>query len=198
MKQKITFSGHSMIFNIAFIGLNLLGLTFLVLGNHENFVDSSGLLNMVGLILMILTIGGLILFKGKMMMSSVSRVLVGGLFIVSGLVKANDPIGFSYKLEEYFEDGALAYRIKELFGAPSFSLEFLMDSALFLSILICIAEIVLGVLTIIGGKIKIVSYFMLFMMLFFTFLTWHTANCDSEATFVDRDTYEMKDRKSVV
>ena len=193
MKEKITFSGHSMIFNIVFIVLNLLGLTFLVLGNHENFVDSSGFFNMLGLILMILTIGGLILFKGKMMMSSVSRVLVGGLFIVSGLVKANDPIGFSYKLEEYFEDGALAYRIKELFGAPSFSLEFLMDSALFLSILICIAEIVLGVLTIIGGKIKIVSYFMLFMMLFFTFLTWHTANCDSEATFVDRDTYEMND-----
>ena len=168
MKEKITFSGHSMIFNIVFIVLNLLGLTFLVLGNHENFVDSSGFFNMLGLILMILTIGGLILFKGKMMMSSVSRVLVGGLFIVSGLVKANDPIGFSYKLEEYFEDGALAYRIKELFGAPSFSLEFLMDSALFLSILICIAEIVLGVLTIIGGKIKIVSYFMLFMMLFFS------------------------------
>ncbi len=193
MKQKITLSGHSLIFNIAFVVLNLMGLTFLAMGNHENFADSSGLFNMLGLILMILTIGGLIMFKGKMMMSTVSRVLVGGLFIVSGLVKANDPIGFSYKLEEYFEDGALAYRIKELFGAPSFSLEFLMDSALFLSVLICIAEIVLGVLTIIGGKIKIVSYFMLFMMLFFTFLTWHTANCDTEATFVDRDTYEMSD-----
>ena len=37
------------------------------------------------------------------MMSSVARVLVGGLFIVSGLIKANDPIGFSYKLEEYFD-----------------------------------------------------------------------------------------------
>ena len=53
-------------------------------------------------------------------MSSVARVLVGGLFIVSGSVKANDPMGFAYKLEEYFEDGALAYRIKEWFGAPGF------------------------------------------------------------------------------
>ncbi|MFT5860383.1 MAG: putative membrane protein YphA (DoxX/SURF4 family) [Flavobacteriaceae bacterium] len=193
MKEKITMPGHSLIFNIAFVVLNLLGLSFLAMGNHESFADSSGLFNTVGLILMITTIGGLIVFKGRLMMSSVARVLVGGLFIVSGLVKANDPIGFSYKLEEYFEDGALAYRIKELFGAPSFSLEFLMDSALFLSILICIAEIVLGVLTIIGGKIKIVSYFMMFMMLFFTFLTWHTANCDNETTFVDRDTYEMSD-----
>ena len=30
------------------------------------------------------------------------RILVGATFIVSGLVKANDPLGFSYKLEEYF------------------------------------------------------------------------------------------------
>src|SRR5690606_41160105 len=50
---------------------------------------------------------GLFIFRGRLMMSSVSRILVGGLFIVSGMVKANDPLGFSYKLEEYFEDGAL-------------------------------------------------------------------------------------------
>ena len=31
-----------------------------------------------------------------------SRVLVGLLFILSGLLKLNDPTGFSYKLEEYF------------------------------------------------------------------------------------------------
>ena len=30
------------------------------------------------------------------------RTIVGSLFIVSGLIKANDPLGFSYKLEEYF------------------------------------------------------------------------------------------------
>lgn len=32
----------------------------------------------------------------------ISRVVVGTLFIISGLIKANDPSGFSYKLEEYF------------------------------------------------------------------------------------------------
>jgi len=126
-------------------------------------------------------------------MATVARVLVGGIFIVSGLVKANDPIGFSYKLEEYFEDGALAFRIKEWFSAPGFSMEFLVDYALFLSVLICIVEIVLGVLTIIGGKIKLVSYMLLLMMLFFTFLTWHTANCDVTQKFVDHDTYLMTD-----
>ena len=193
MKDRVSIEGRSLVFNIVFVVLNLTGLTFLVLGNHEAFEAKYMLFNTIGLILMILSTGGMIIFKGKLLMSSVSRVLVGGLFIVSGLVKANDPLGFSYKLEEYFEDGALAFRIKEWFGAPGFSMEFFMDFALLLSILICIVEIVLGVLIIIGGKIKLVSYLMVFMMLFFTFLTWHTANCDGEQKFVDRDTYAMTD-----
>jgi hypothetical protein len=33
---------------------------------------------------------------------SISRILVGVLFIISGLIKANDALGFSYKLDEYF------------------------------------------------------------------------------------------------
>ena len=37
----------------------------------------------------------------------ISRLLVGLLFIVSGLIKANDALGFSYKLEEYFSSGVL-------------------------------------------------------------------------------------------
>ena len=32
-----------------------------------------------------------------------SRLLVGILFIFSGLVKANDPLGLSYKMQEFFE-----------------------------------------------------------------------------------------------
>ena len=193
MKDKVTIEGRSMVFNIGFVILNLVGLSFLVMGYHENFEESSTMFLMIGMILMILSIGGLIIFQGRLMMSSVARVLVGGLFIVSGLVKANDPLGFAYKLEEYFEDGALAYRIKEWFGAPGFSMEGLIDYALFLSVLICIAEIVFGVLTIIGGKIKLISYLMLLMMIFFTFLTWHTASCDGTVKFVDRDTYEKTD-----
>ena len=33
-----------------------------------------------------------------------SRIFVGILFIFSGLIKANDPLGFGYKLEEYFDE----------------------------------------------------------------------------------------------
>ncbi len=198
MNQPISFQGRSLFFNVLFVLLNLLGLTFLVVGFHENFKENSTLLISIGVLLMVTTIVALILFHGRIMMSAVSRVLVGGLCIVSGLVKANDPIGFSYKLAEYFEDGALAYRIKEWFGLPSFSLEFLIDFALPLSVLICIIEIVLGVMLIIGGKIKLVTYLTLFMMLFFTFLTWHTANCDADTKFVDRDTYPMSDHMAML
>ena len=31
-----------------------------------------------------------------------SRIFVGVLFIISGFIKLNDPLGFSYKLQEYF------------------------------------------------------------------------------------------------
>ena len=198
MKYSATIAGKSLVFNIAFVLVNLTGLSFLVFANVKGSPDSYLLFTIIGLGLMLVSIAGFVLLKGRLIMSSISRIIVGGLFIVSGLVKANDPLGFSYKLEEYFEDGALAYRIKELFGAPSFSLEFLMDYALVLSVVICIAEIVLGVLTIIGGKIKLVSYLLLAMMLFFTFLTWHTANCDPHSEFLDRDTYSMSDPEAKV
>lgn len=40
---------------------------------------------------------------GNRWITHITRIAVGGLFIFSGFIKANDPVGFSYKLEEYFE-----------------------------------------------------------------------------------------------
>jgi uncharacterized membrane protein YphA (DoxX/SURF4 family) len=193
MKGIFNWYGQSLVFNSLFILLNLAGLTFITMSFHPNFETNQLLFGCIGGILLLASIGGIIVLKGKEFMTYVSRILVGGLFIVSGLIKANDPYGFSYKLEEYFEDGALAFRIKEWFGAPGFSLEFLIDYALFLSVFVCILEIVLGVLVIIGGKIKMVSWLLLLLMVFFTFLTWHTANCNPDKKFIDRDTYLQND-----
>ncbi len=193
MKAIFDWKGQSFVLNTVFILVNLIGVTLITMGFHPNFEKVMLPLILSGLAILLVSIVGLIIFKGKLFMSLVSRVLVGGLFIVSGLIKANDPIGFSYKLEEYFEDGALAFRIKEWFGLPGFSLEFLIDFALFFSVLICIVEIVLGVLVLIGAKIKFTSWMLLLTMLFFTFLTWHTANCDANKKFLDRDTYSYND-----
>lgn len=93
---------------------------------------------------------------------SISRILVGSLFIVSGLIKANDTLGFSYKLIEYFEPEVL-------------NLEFLIPIALPLSAFICLFEIVLGAMVLFGTKMKWASWLLLLMIIFFTFLTFYSA-----------------------
>src|SRR5690554_1133551 len=189
--NKQSLSGKSLLLNSVFIALNLLGLSFLVMGYHPSLESNALLFRILGYGLMAATLVTTFLLEGWLLFAYISRVLVGGLFIVSGLIKANDPKGFAYKLEEYFEDGALAYRIKEWFNWETFSLEFLIDQALILSILICIFEIVLGALVLLGAKMRTSSWLMMIMMLFFTFLTWHTKECDPHTTFTDVDTYAI-------
>jgi uncharacterized membrane protein YphA (DoxX/SURF4 family) len=97
---------------------------------------------------------------------TISRILVGSLFIVSGLIKANDSLGFAYKLEEYFQPDVLGW------------MSWMEPYALPLAIFICIAEVVLGLAVLLGGKPKLTSWLMLLMILFFTWLTYYTATCD--------------------
>lgn len=92
----------------------------------------------------------------------ISRIIVGVLFIISGLIKLNDPVGFSFKLEEYFSPGVL-------------DLPFLMPLALSISIFVVIVEVLLGVLLLIGFKPKFTIWSLLLMIVFFTFLTFYSA-----------------------
>ncbi len=123
--------------------------------------------------------------------ANICRILVGSLFIVSGLIKANDTLGFSYKLEEYFENGALAFRIRNMFGWDSFSLEFLMEHALMLAIIMCALEIILGFSLLFGTRIKITTYSLLGLTVLFFFLTLHTATCDPTATYNQNTTLSV-------
>jgi uncharacterized membrane protein YphA (DoxX/SURF4 family) len=95
----------------------------------------------------------------------ICRILVGSLFIVSGLIKVNDAIGFSYKLEEYFGERAL--------GMPG-----LMEYALPIAIFIVIGEVLLGVAVLLGAWPKLTTTLILAMTLFFTWLTFYTSHCD--------------------
>lgn len=99
-----------------------------------------------------------------------ARIFVGSLFIVSGMIKANDPTGFSYKMEEYFSEDALGWTFFEPYALP-------------IAALICIAEIVLGFAVLFGGKPKLMAWSLLLMILFFTGLTFYTATCDPQATY---------------
>lgn len=93
---------------------------------------------------------------------SFSRIFVGVLFIISGFIKLNDPVGFSFKLEEYFSQGVL-------------DLPFLMPYALAVSLFVVIFEVLLGVMLLIGFRAKFTLWSLLLMIVFFTFLTFYSA-----------------------
>ena len=96
---------------------------------------------------------------------AISRILVGVLFIISGLIKLNDPLGFSYKLQEYFSTDVL-------------NIPFLEPYALGISIFVVVFEVVLGVFLLIGYKPKFTVWSLLGMIVFFTFLTFYSAYFD--------------------
>ena len=89
-----------------------------------------------------------------------ARIAVGLLFIFSGLVKINDPLGFSYKLEEYFE---------------VFHITFLNSFALSLAIILCSLEIILGFGLLIGVRAINIAWGLLLLIIFFAFLTFYSA-----------------------
>ncbi|RZJ70461.1 BT_3928 family protein [Flavobacterium sp.] len=98
----------------------------------------------------------------KNVITQISRVLVGVLFIISGLIKLNDPVGFGYKLEEYFSEEVL-------------NLPFLTPLALPIAVFVVIFEVVLGVMLLFGFKRKFTIWSLLLMIVFFTFLTFYSA-----------------------
>lgn len=95
--------------------------------------------------------------------TTIARILVGLLFMYSGLIKANDTIGFAYKLEEYFE----------VFGTG-----FLVPAAVPLAMFICVFEVLLGFALLLGARLKLTLWLSMLMIIFFTFLTFYSAYFD--------------------
>ncbi|WP_293947126.1 MULTISPECIES: BT_3928 family protein [unclassified Sphingobacterium] len=88
------------------------------------------------------------------------RIFTGLLFIFSGFIKANDPTGFGYKLQEYFE----------VFHLTTFN-----EYATAIAVVICGFEILLGALLLFGVYANLVAWGLLLLILFFTFLTFYSA-----------------------
>ena len=105
--------------------------------------------------------------KGFVASTYISRILVGALFIVSGLIKANDTLGFSFKLEEYFAEPALNWTFWIPYSLP-------------LSIFIAASEVILGFAVLFGALIRLSSWALLGMILFFAWLTFFTADCNDK------------------
>jgi uncharacterized membrane protein YphA (DoxX/SURF4 family) len=96
----------------------------------------------------------------------VSRFFVGGLFIFSGLIKLNDPIGTKIKMEEYFE--VFSEDFGSFFG-------YLIPFALEIGFILVVLEVVLGIAVLIYYRMRVTATVLLLLILFFTFLTFYSA-----------------------
>ncbi|TAN14124.1 MAG: DoxX family protein [Chitinophagaceae bacterium] len=84
------------------------------------------------------------------------RVVVGILFIFSGIIKANDPLGLCYKMQEFFD---------------VLHFTFLSPFALTLAVIMIGFEIIAGVALLLGFKMRIFGTLLLLLMILFLFLT---------------------------
>jgi hypothetical protein len=87
----------------------------------------------------------------------ISRIIIGLVFIFSGIVKAIDPLGFAYKFHDYFQ---------------AFNVGFLNRLSLPLAILFCTAEFIAGFSVLTGLRKKTGILFVMILMVIFTPLTF--------------------------
>ena len=93
-----------------------------------------------------------------------ARILTGTLFIFSGLVKAIDPRGLAYKMQEFFEAWANSGFLPGLMSS-------LDNYALTFSIVMITLEVVAGAALLLGWQKKFTTWILFLLVLFFTFLT---------------------------
>lgn len=94
-------------------------------------------------------------------------------FIFSGVVKAVDPWGTAFKMQQYFNEFESTFEETAMkFLAPLFP--FLGEYAKGFSIFMITLEIVVGLMLILGHKSKLTSWLFLIIMAFFTVLTGYT------------------------
>lgn len=97
----------------------------------------------------------------------------GALFLFSGYVKAVDPLGTAYKMEQYFAEFESTFAETALgFIAPVFP--FLAEYSVGFSVFMIVLEIVLGLALIIGFKPKLTAWLFWLIVVFFTVLTGFT------------------------
>ncbi len=89
-------------------------------------------------------------------LTQISRILTGLLFVFSGFVKGIDPMGTAFKLEDYF---------------TAFRAGFLDDLALPLAIILCLIEFVTGMMLLTGSLVRLASWMAALFMALFTPLT---------------------------
>jgi uncharacterized membrane protein YphA (DoxX/SURF4 family) len=105
--------------------------------------------------------------------TNVIRTFVGLLFIASGLIKANDPSGLGYKMEEFFEAWNSSLDSSHFILKTSLInlFSYLHEHALILSFVMIALEIMAGLALLIGWRKRLVLTVLLILIIFFTILT---------------------------
>ncbi|MEO1516548.1 MAG: DoxX family protein [Bacteroidota bacterium] len=134
----------------------------------------STLVLMIGAIALALTMLVKLVFKAdKSLLVSYFQNFCGALFIFSGWVKAIDPLGTAYKMEQYFAEFESTFEGTWMsFIAPMFP--WLSEYAIGFSVFMIVFEIVLGVMLLIGARPKFTAWAFLSLVGFFTVLTGFT------------------------
>lgn len=97
----------------------------------------------------------------------------GALFVFSGWVKAIDPLGTAYKMEQYFAEFESTFSGTWFsFLAPIFPK--LSELSTGFSVFMIVFEIVLGIMLLVGSARKFTAWAFFLLVLFFTFLTGFT------------------------
>ena len=148
--KSISFKS-GIIFLVLGVALSVLGIVLNSKG-YEGIPDDFNLFWVATGALFLIGLVNVIAKDGIVKSSYIARIVVGALFVVSGIIKANDPLGFSFKLEEYFEPDALNW-------------PFFIPYSLGLSIFIAGSEIVLGLALLTGALARLTSW-LLFSMIF--------------------------------
>ncbi len=95
-------------------------------------------------------------------MTKALQYTLGTILIISGMIKLNDPLGFAYKLEEYY-------------SADVLDIPFMIRFAFANGFIVSLAEVVLGMAIIVGWKIRETLILSILMFVFFGFLTFYSA-----------------------
>ena len=133
----------TLLFNIGIVAIVLTGIMVFLIKNHKNIL------------------------------TSFLQNFCGALFIFSGWVKAVDPLGTAYKMEQYFDEFYTTFTDTWFsFIAPLFPV--FADYSIWFSLFMIIFEIVLGVMLIIGAKPKFTAWAFFLLVAFFTVLTGFT------------------------
>jgi len=96
------------------------------------------------------------------MIKALLRFIIAIIFILSGFVKAVDLVGFSFKMEEYFEPSV-------------FNMPFLVKFALAFSVIVVVLELWLGFMLLLKFKLKFTLSALIALCVFFGFLTFYSA-----------------------